>query len=272
VSSTECQPCGAALSDGTVVCKDCLSKLGKDLISVSWLVRELEVALTRQSRFSRAQGARSATRPLPWEERAAVVERELATVIGMWAGVIRDLTTPAIGPERPLPAGTWRRALYLAGNLPRLRSHPEANTAHQQLTGVIRKARAVIDRPPDQVTYGLCGNDDPDETGRATRVPCDAYLYASPHEKRIIRCRKCGAEYSVEDRKAWMLEYVRGMAGTVTQVAGYLRLAGLKVSVDTVKGLRNRDRIFPLPGTDMFRFSEVIDAVSHRYQRKAKHH
>jgi len=58
VSSTECQPCGAALSDGTVVCKDCLSKLGKDLISVSWLVRELEVALTRQSRFSRAQGAR----------------------------------------------------------------------------------------------------------------------------------------------------------------------------------------------------------------------
>jgi len=38
----ECQPCGAELSDGTLMCKNCTSKLGKDLISVSWLVREIE--------------------------------------------------------------------------------------------------------------------------------------------------------------------------------------------------------------------------------------
>jgi len=184
---------------------------------------------------------------------------ELGSVIGYWAETLGDP-----------PPGTWRRALFLAGNLPKLRTHPSAGEAHHQLTGVIRKARGVIDRPPDQVTYGLCGNDDPDETGKATRVPCDAYLYASPHEKRVIRCRKCGAQYSVEQRKEWMLRYVSSMAGTASEVANYLRLAGMKVSVDTVKGLRNRNRILPLPGTNLFRFSDVIDAVSHRYQHRSK--
>lgn len=265
-STTECQACGSQSGDDMLLCKDCTAKLGRDLISVSWLVRELDAARTRQVRFDRQHGSRSSVTPLPWNPRASSMVTELGSVIGLWSETVHA------GVVTELPVGTWKRALYLAGNMPKLRGHLQAGDAHRELTRVIRKARATVDRPPDQVTYGLCGNTDPDETGHPTRTPCDAYLYAGRHEKKIIKCRKCGASFSVEQRREWMLEYVRSMAGTASEVANYLKLAGVKVSADSIKGLRNRNRITALPGTSgrtsLYRFSDVIDAVGSRYRRK----
>jgi hypothetical protein len=267
VSSTECQACGALTGDGTLLCKDCTQKLGEALIKVSWLVRELEVAYIRAARFTRPSDslARSRTQPLPWDERASAMVLLLRSTIRYWAMEVHSRTWSAtvIGPERPLPDDTWRRALYLAGNLPRLRSHHDVARAHKELTGAIGLAQVTVDRPPDMLAYGICGSE------QHNKIRCSGYLYAAPGDL-VITCPKCRTEYDMDTRRRWMLDYVRRMSGTAVEIAGYLRLVGMKVTVDSIKGLVRRERLFPVPNTDLYRFQDVIDAVSTRYQRKPK--
>lgn len=254
MSSTECQ-CGSPTGDGALLCKDCVSSLGQALIKVSWLVRELEVAYIRAARFTRPTDstARSRTKPLPWDERASAMVLRLRSVIRYWA--------QQVAGWHQLPDDTWRRALFLAGNLPALRVHPEAVRAFHELSEVIGAAQTSVDRPPDMLAYGMCDNE------LANRRRCVGYLYAAPADLSV-ECPKCKAVFDIETRRRWMLRYVQGMSGTAVEVAGYLRLVGLKVTVDSIKGMVRRNRLYPVAGSDdLYRFQDVIDAVSQRYVR-----
>lgn len=283
MTSSECQACTAPTGDGSQLCARCVRKLSEELRSVQWLVRELEVTQTRQARFTRQQDGNtssSATTPLPWDDRASLMLGELHATVNAWALHVSSVDEDPRDPLSGVPVATEPVARWLNRNLVTLRKLNDAGRAHSELLDVIKRGRGTVDRPPDLVTYGLCGNTDPDETGKPTRAACDAYLYA-PAGFSSIKCRKCGATFEVKARKEWMLEYARHMQGTGSEVAAYLRLVGIKISADGIRAMKNRNRITPagqLPSRRpdkeepiwLYRFSDVIDACRSRYVRKAK--
>lgn len=271
--ASTCGACSAVTTDELHLCKPCTRSLGEELISVSWLIRDLrEVMFTRQVRFSDQQStARSRETPLPYDERASAMALELDATLRHWALEINP-------SGHDLPIETDKVALWLAGNLPRIRGNPEAGAVHRALVEVVRKARDIIDRPPDRIGFGMCESEVDPRTGHP-QDRCTEYLYARPGA-REIRCRRCGSVFDVASRKDWMLTYVRGMVGTASEVSIYLRMVGITVSGDAIRALHNRSRLTSAGtgpsrsrnGEDvtLFRFSDVIDAMSQRYQRKPK--
>lgn len=266
----ECTACTAPTGDDGLLCRTHTDDLVRELDDVAeHLVAELDITITRQNRtVAERNGSRSTTRPLPWNEHASTARSELWSTLNAWA-----LDVSRLGEdERDRLADVDQHdiggvASWLIRNIATLRQHQEAGTAHDEIVDAIKRARWAIDRPPDQVTYGPCLNDeDRDE-------PCRAYLYAQPGTD-WVRCRDCGARHETAARKTWMQEQARDMLGTATEVAGYLRLAGVKVTADGIRGMAARDRFVPAQldakGHALYRVSDVLTAVGDRYKRRGK--
>ena len=273
MTSSQCQVCTSPTGDGSQLCSKCVRKLSEELTSVSWLVTELEVTRTRQARFTRQQDGNtssSATTPLPWDDRASLMQGELHATISAWALHVSSVDEDSRDPLSAVNHETQNIARWLNRNMITLRKlhHGNAGRAHAEILGVIRRARVTVDRPPDLVTYGVCGNSDND------RPACPEYLYALPKDVEV-KCRRCKTIYDLKVRKAWMLTYVADMFGTTSEVSTYLRLAGIKISGDAVRALARRDRIKQVgmapsasgKAVPLYRFSDVIVAVSVRYIR-----
>lgn len=269
-----CQGCNSTPTQGAALCVPCTRKLADALAHCSWLPRQLEVALTRQQRFQRQQeGARSTTRPLPWDERASHALVDLHSTVSAWAVLISRSSEHAGDRLSQVSTETEDVARWINRNMDTLRMMaPETvNIAYRELTGCIKRAFSSVDRPPDLVTYGVCGNEGP--TGDAAQ--CTEYLYALPSAAEV-KCRRCKMTYDVRERRKWMLEYVQGMFGTTSEVSAYLTLAGIKVSVDAVRALARRHNGIEVVGmapsasgkaVPLYRFSDVLAAIGSRYKK-----
>jgi hypothetical protein len=261
--------CSAPSGDDAYLCRTHTDTLVAELRDVPDLYADLDVTITRQNRTTAERnGGRSSTRPLPWNEYASEARTELWSTLNAWALDVSQLGEDErdhlVDVNQHDVPGVAR---WLVRNIATLRLHAEAGTAHAQIIGAIHRARQAVDRPPDEVTYGPCLYT---EEGR---VPCQRYLYGPPG-KDFIRCRQCGAEHSTAARKEWMLENVRAMTGTAVEVSAFLTLAGIKVTVNSIRSMATRGRI-PTAGTGkndrtLYRFSDVIDAAGDRYKRREK--
>jgi len=271
-TSAACQACTAPTGDTVFLCRDCIQKLATDIASVVWMVRELETTLTRQARFVRQSDSglsRSATTPLPWDERASRVTKLLDRGIHYWAIEVSLLDRE--DPRDPLSAllvdgGCVEVARWLWRNLTTLRIHEQAGRAFEELRDVCKQARTTVDRPPDMVTYGMCGIKLPN------RGICNEYLYGAPNQL-TLECRRCHSTFQLKERRDWMLAYVSNMMGTTGEIAIYLTASGMGITPDAVRSLiRRHPRDIPkvsvnVDGHALYRFSNVIDAVGNRYQR-----
>lgn len=267
-----CGVCAAPCGDDGYLCKTHTDDLTADLTTAPALVVDLDVTITRQARLqSASDGGRSTERPLPWNEHASSKAFELNTTLNAWAldtsRVAEDERDQLIHVHH---SDTAAVAEWLGRNISTLRRHPEAGTAHDEITNAIREARRAIDRPAEQAAYGPCHNTgDPDQP----HGPCPAYLYGPPG-KPVVTCRACGAHHDTTARRQWMLDYTRDMLGTATEVAGYLRVAGVTTTPDAVRALASRDRIIAVAedarARPLYRYSDVIAAISDKYKRRPK--
>lgn len=271
MTSSLCQQCEAPTQ--VALCSKCVERLARDLVSCTWLPRQLEVALTRQSRFQRQQdGARSTTRPLPWDERASEAMVDLHSTVSAWALQISQVSEHAGDMLREVNHETENVARWVNRNMSTLKLMESAGIAYREISSSVRRACTVVDRPPDLVTYGVCGNPGNDQ------AECTEYLYALPADVEVS-CRRCKTVYDVRERRKWMLDYVSGMFGTTSEVSAYLTLAGMKISVDAVRALARRHKSIQPVGmapsasgkaVPLYRFSDVIAAISVRYKKPAR--
>ena len=242
-------------------------------VDVPGLIAELETTLTRQDRAAAERhGSPSTTTPLVWNEHASTKAFELNATINAWALDVSKLGEDERDPLRPIHyTDTAAVTEWLLRNLSTLRQHGEAGQAFNELIDSITEARRAVDKPPEQVTYGPCGNTGTQEEPRDEA--CREYLYALPG-KPIVVCRGCGAKYETEARLEWMRNYARDMLATATEAAGYLRLTGLTTTPEVVRGLAARARIKAVQvdsrGRPLYRISEVVKAISERYKRRVK--
>ena len=240
-----------------LLCRGCLDALKADLRAVAWLVKQLEVTLTRQARIGHRNGPRSAERPLPFHPSAAVDLETLRDGLGMWARAVaeqRGVCLSAADSSGPAGFASW--LLRWAGEAAQ---HPDAAELVGDVRSMCEAARRTIDLPPERHFVGPCDT-------------CDQDLYCSTAAK-VVTCRTtdCGASYDVADRRAWLLEAAVDQLRTAAELSRELPWIG-GVTIDrkvinqwasrglggivlTPYGAHPRDPY----GRTRFRLGEVLD-------------
>ena len=239
-----CTGCGGAVH-GARLCTRCGKQLGEALGQVTWLVVQLDILLTRQTRTGERAGGRSSTAPLPYDPRASAAASRMSETLTRWAkrlgsdGALRGYYT----------AGGL--AAYLICHMDRLRQLEDAGRARIELMEAIGKAEQLIDLPPELWYAGPC-----DECGQ------DAY--ARPGAG-VVTCR-CGWQVDVQLRRDWLLKEAEATLAHAELIARGLSRLGKQVTRNMIVGYAFRGRLMnhgkDRKGRVLYRIGDVLDIVT----------
>ena len=173
---------------GSLICCLCEDTLVDDLNTLAWLDAELLVTRTRQARIG--GGGRSRETPLSIHPGAMAAGEAL----------YRDLSYELSEWLRNWPGGHWPEGLTAAGMArwfaarpDQLRQYPMVDRLRRQATHHIERALRVINPPPDESTFGVCGAD-------IDGVSCTEYLYGEPGAS-WVRCKRCKTQHDTYERR-----------------------------------------------------------------------
>jgi hypothetical protein len=170
-----CPACAGKSTDGGL-CTPCTRGLRRDLRSVPGLVRDLDVAVSRQARLQppATGGLASERTPIEWNAAAALAR--LGSCLTTWA---RDIgAEPASAPKLP-PVVT--AAHLLLAQETALRGHPAAAELADDIRRSVDGARRAIDKPDRHIDVGSCPEPDCGGTLRA-------HLPAADDRPTTINC------------------------------------------------------------------------------------
>jgi hypothetical protein len=225
-------------------------------------------------------------------------EKTLAGNIGQGEALVVDLRVTAekldrIGKPGPIGAGSTAAPLpvrldasKLAASLER---HLAANSVgtdveraaraatadwgpswHARLEGLIVKAVAKVDLPPEWIRLGACGGmfgDDPDDL-----VPCDNEL-AVPAGSYEVTCEVCGTWYDVASRQDAKIASAWDAIATPPVIVRALATQGIRVELKHIENwaqLGHLGRLCDLvTGAEGYRIGEV-HAVALRMAERRK--
>jgi hypothetical protein len=258
-----CGVCSAPTGDTGRLCRTHTDGLRIDLADVPDLVAELEITRTRQNRTSAEKhGARSTTRPLPWNEHTAQKAFELNATLNAWALDVSKLGEDERDRLAPVHhTDTAEVARWIARNLSTLRMHTEAGTAHEEITDAIHQARRSIDKPLDKTFAGPCNEALADDTN------CREDLYGYPG-RRHATCGNCGAVHDMATRRDWMLSVIEDQVAHSGLLAGLVTNLGVPIASSTIRKYASAGRIKVISVDDqrrrLYRIGDVLDVFLKR--------
>jgi hypothetical protein len=160
-------------------------------------------------------------------------------------------------------------ARFVAAHLGWLRVRPEAAQAWNELDAAYRRAVRTVDRPEAMWYAGPCWSP------VANGAKCEQELYMPKTGQRWIRCHRCGAQWSSEARREWLLASARDYLATATEMARLVAAYAEVISTDFHRMLRlwiHRRRIRPRTdderGRPMYRVGDVLDLVTDSMARR----
>lgn len=231
--------------------------IGPDRV-IPGLASSLEVAITKQSRFTQMPGSGRPAARHEDEHRTVLSEQPLA--FGYAASEARAVLlsalaywTAATAEQRGLthPAYTLTdMATFLASQTDWIRNQPAGNEAHDELTTAIRNATRAVDRPQDRVYAGPCGAgtvtlhltiglDGNGGSSEITNFECDGHLYAR-HGSTIAECDTCQRSMSLDDARDPLLARIDNMHLTATEIVTALGGLGSPVNPNTLYSWAHR--------------------------------
>jgi hypothetical protein len=201
---SDCQVCRAATD--AFVCAPCGRKLEKAIAEMPALVIELEVTATKQDRIStggkRGKGDEA---PLPFNWSASDQLWAIWNTLSTWARHIAE--------SRSVPCPSKDALMgWMLGAVQSIRMDEAGGLIYDEVTYAHGQAQRLIDRPEPDIYAGRCDAADVRvraENGQLTPAvsSCGADLYARLDDK-AVKCRACGAEYDLADRKRELLDRV----------------------------------------------------------------
>jgi hypothetical protein len=234
-----CPSCAGTIIDGTI-CSDCLANLHHDLDTIGDHITELHTQLARQARHGdNGSGARSAERPLPYDQPASDATDLLRSVLAGWT---RDLWKTHEHRNRitTQPPDTLRgMARYLRWH--DWRAHPAADEFADELHYALDQIRTCIDTPPERRYLGPCGAMLVNPDGTTHECAGDVILVGN----RMPKCRNCGASYFRDERLQWIADLAEDQLVTATIAAGALSAWGQHITPDLVRLWAHRGRLLP---------------------------
>lgn len=287
--------CGAALSEGTTLCPRCVRTLDVALVNVAAHHLDLGTLRTKRTRYgsgAATKGSIGKTRPIgvdlrfvapsdargrdQWqipgrEGEGTTLDRTVRASLLLW--VARAAGT---WPNLTQPSGTVSaQCTWLGGILTAIAGQDWAGALVDDMLGLERKLARLVDRPPERWYAGKCSAQDPsDPDGSA----CTYELYAS-EESGTIRCRACGTEHDVADRRDFLLEEAKGYHVTATEAASALIAwtdydGSEKKLVDLIWSWRDRGKlevadVTSLHGKDrhLYRLGDIQELLVRHAQR-----
>lgn len=219
-----CGVCGSPTADQSALCVTHSQRLKADLGGVPELLAELETTICRQNRGPRGDGGKSAETPLIFNVAASGVRLDLECTLSAWC---LDVSRRGEDDRDPLRAvdphdhpGT---AAWLVRNLDRLRHHPEAGQAYDEITDAIAQGWRAVDLAADLVVLGECtATEDPE--GNPLPEMCRAVVYGHANALTAT-CRGCRNTHTIAVRREWMLRTLPDMpatTGALSRMIGHL--------------------------------------------------
>lgn len=257
----ECTACSQPAPDSTI-CRHCQDTAAHHLRQVPWLAEQLVITLTRQSRMGDRNGPRSCETPLVFDPRASVDLETMHVDLARWARTVAEHRGVRVdAPPTPLGLSKWLLRWNGAAA-----QHPDAADYADQIAAMVRAAEHTIDRAPDMRCLGPCDIDG-----------CEAWLYVGMYAP-IVTCPnpECGAEYRVEERRAWLIEQSVDQLRTAAQLARELPwIAGIAIDRKRINRWSSDGRVTRyLPHPDdprapRFRIGEIVDLARGEATEKA---
>ena len=283
--------------DAAPLCETCGTKLRARLLGVRDVLGHLRDTAAKLSRVERDGGGSgdqerrtldgrfpltAAASPSPVDFGASEAAREIRRVVERWTlRLLTDTAPPCghptcvahLGPLCPAAAtrsrareGLGDAAVWLADRWAEIRRRPWAPEAADELARVIGHGEALVDAPPETYFAGACDAtlEDPDLPG---------YVYTCGWELRarlgdvVARCRGCGTEHDIAQRRATMLAGVAERRVSATDAARALSTPDRPVTASTVRGWKFRGHLEPVDvsddGVPLYRLGDVL-AVDQR--------
>lgn len=237
------------------VCRGCTGRLRGLLTDLAGLMDDLDTALTRQSRFTRAANLHraGAEEPLPFAigaSEAGYVIRSTILAHTAWITQVRGHTMPR----------TWRElGTYLTSATDWVARHPDGPDIVDELTAALRQARWAIDRPADRRYLGLCQNVRADNTG------CHQPLFARV-DQPAVKCRRCHHTWDTADLQAELRARIENHQLPAVDAARLLAEVGVLVDVRTIRQWKRRRHLEPsghtVKGQPLYRIGDILKLLA----------
>ncbi len=179
--------------------------LSRDLADIPALADELDLALSRQTANGPRNGPRSSEKPLPFDVNASSAAWLLRNTLTAW---IQD-----VDPQHPHDQTLTAMAVWLLARHSTLVAHADASDIVSEIRAAVSEGWRAVDSRAERMYVGRCS-----ET-------CSAELYARLGTERV-RCRACGAEHHVRERRDAMLTSAATMLLPVRQIAVLAAMLG----------------------------------------------
>lgn len=215
--------CGQPTQDLAYLCESCGVQLGNVLVKVPWLLGQLDITMTKQVGVALDPGVTgSSTEPLPLNLAASFARAELIRAV------------------REIPQ-----------SVERLPFHPRAPRIRLRIIAAYERAFDVIDRRPDLVYLGECGE-------------CHEGSVYAPSDSPDATCRRCGVVYDALELRTYLLRQLDDRLCTATEAASlsaHLLPATERDKVrNRIYAWKKRGRIVAVTeinGEPAYRFGEV---------------
>jgi hypothetical protein len=270
---SECR-CGRPTRDEAYVCDTCAASLVRVLNEAPWLADELETSITRQRSAPITGSAPSATKGLPWHEKASEAERTLHGLLVSW---VRFCTE-----EHVRGAPTWLAvdtvpslARWLLPCVPGLTLLDIGPDAVDEITDAAAGCeRVVFWKRRSRLYLGTCGRPVIDDEGVVSIEACPGEVYAEEGSP-VGLCDDCGEGVTVVIRQAELNQRLDDRLCTAGELARLAVILGLDVPRDTVRKKvhywhrhkRIEERGTDFEGSPMFRYGEVRSMLYLEFRR-----
>jgi hypothetical protein len=270
--------CTRPTINSQLLCKQCTWELEQALAELPALIDELTTSLTKQSVLSNGKGGGKPTKgrvlPLPFDLRASDVINELRTLLHGWTRVVVE------DYHQDPPADTLDgMARFLYARVDLLAAHEAARDIHEEILDMAAKPDAkrsgggrawrAVDLAAEKVFVGMCSYREVDD-----QEPCPEELMAK-RSSLLVRCRTCGTEYSVEERRKVLRDAVEDVLATPAEISRAVQWLGEAVRLDQITRWVQAERLVEkghvMQGKRrmaLYRIGDVIELLKEPDRRK----
>lgn len=284
-TETTCERCERPARDNAHVCDHCIGEFERTLGDIPAAVEEVEITLTRQKGAATNGTSSSATKPLPWHDKAAEALRHLHATLVKWvrfydAEQVRGRPDwfPREHPESR--EKTLREcSLWLIHVRNGVAFHDSATEAIDELTDAVAECwRIVFWKKRSRSYLGKCEQAVTDDDGTIILLSCQGEVYAEEGEDAGI-CEDCEQPVNVLVRKAEIDQRLDDHLCTAAEAAGFATYLDLGVDRDRMRKRINqwhsRERLLPArteqhddgSETTWFRWREIRELLVAEYRR-----
>ena len=189
---SDCQRCSRPVLDAAV-CSTCGRDLERALAVVGFLEPELELTLSKQTRFGAGSEGRGGDRSLPVNLLALEASGHLRAILVGWCRLYAE---EAHDDLDTLDDTLVAMSRYLLTRVEWLRHHDAALDVVDEVTSAVRRCRVVIDAPANRTTFVVGPCPETDNAGLPCAGMVRAFIPTSDGEPARMTCRTCQSTYA----------------------------------------------------------------------------